>query len=372
MRTGGVETVVRQARIAILELGLVFALFGCAGGGAGKPFAKVDGSVSGTPAAPITLVSIAGLPDSKLQTFRQALLTAGSKRNIAIIDGPFDAGSFALSGIFAVQPAEGELSLVHNWTLTDKAGKVLHTIAANERAPAVGVDPWAAVSPGVLGRAAAYTAESLSSRLSQLGYATQVGGIPPPIDAFALARPGAEKDIDYETLLGPGRDDPSVMAAASPWIAPPVQTMEPEAPLHDKAVPQNVSLQGKQAKAAKADYQIKAVAVMRVKGSPGKGDAELTEAMRSTLKTAGWSVISAPRADALTIGGKVKLDDADGDTQRVSLVWTISAPNGKVLGAISQSNIVPTGSIDLGWGDTAIQVAEAAALGIFDVVKKLR
>ena len=55
----------------------------------------------------------------------------------------------------------------------------------------------------------------------------------------------------------------------------------------------------------------------------------------------------------------------------MSLAWTITAPNGKVLGTISQSNMVPVGSIDLGWGDTAIQVAEAAALGIFDLVKKL-
>jgi hypothetical protein len=87
---------------------------------------------------------------------------------------------------------------------------------------------------------------------------------------------------------------------------------------------------------------------------------------------AGWPVISAPRADALTIGGKVKVDDAAGNAQRVSLAWTVSAPDGKVLGTISQSNTVPAGSIDLGWGDTAVMVAEAAALGIFDLVKKLR
>ena len=73
----------------------------------------------------------------------------------------------------------------------------------------------------MLQRVAAYTAESLSSRLSQLGYATQVGGLPPPLDSFAQAQPGAEKDIDYETLQGPGRVDPAVLAAASLRLFPP-------------------------------------------------------------------------------------------------------------------------------------------------------
>jgi len=378
LRTGGVHNLLRRAGQMLAALGLFVLLASCAGGGgASKPFAKVDGSPNGKPAPPITLVSVSGLPDDKMRTFREALSASAGKRDIAIVEGAFDSGTFGLSGSFALRPAGGEVDLAYNWTLTDKAGTVLHTIVADERAPATGADAWTAITPLVLGRAAAYTAESLSSRLAQLGYATQVGGIPPPVDAFAMAMPGAENDIDYETLLGPGRGDPSVMAAANPPADPHVQRIGPEEPVHDIAMA-GAEAEDAQAgkaeaeKAAKADYQIKAVAVMPVKGSPGDGNAQLTEAMRQTLRLAGWPVISAPRADALTIGGKVKLDDAGGNAQRVSLAWTISAPNGKVLGTISQSNTVPTGSIDLGWGDTAVQVAEAAALGIFDLVKKLR
>ena len=104
-----------------------------------------------------------------------------------------------------------------------------------------------------------------------------------------------------------------------------------------------------------------------------RGSAPISgSSVTASRQSAGWPVISAPRADALIIKGKVKVSEAAGETQKVSLAWTISAPNGKVLGTISQSNMVPAGAIDLGWGDSAIQDAEAAALGIFDLVKQLR
>ena len=293
----------------VVAMLLILLLASCASGGS-KPFAKVDGSPGGRPAPPITLVSVSGLPGDRLQVLKDALSTSAGKRDMAIVEGSFETGTFGLSGNFSLQSLGAEVSLAYRWTLTDNTGKVLHSIAADERAPAVGGDAWAAITPVVLGRVAAYTAENLSSRLSQLGYATQIGGVPPPVDAFAQAMPGAEKDIDFETLLGPGRGDPAVMAAASPALDPHTQSVGPAEPVPHTALaatgPDAAATDAAVAKPkpAKPEYEIKAVAVLAVKGSPGDGDAELTEAMRRTLKTAGWPVISAPRADALTIGGQ--------------------------------------------------------------------
>ncbi|MBL8907730.1 MAG: hypothetical protein JNM20_13735 [Rhizobiales bacterium] len=364
---------------AMLLFVLLFVLLAsCGAGGGSKPFAKIDGSPNGRPAPPITLVSVSGLPSDKSQVLKDALAVSAGKRDMAIVDGSFDSGTFGLSGQFSLQPLGAEVGLAYRWTLTDQNGKVLHTISASERAPATGADPWAAITPVVLGRVAAYTAENISSRLSQLGYATQIGGVPPPVDSFAQALPGAEKDIDYETVLGPGRGDTAVLAAASPVPDPHTQLVGPPEPMPHNAMADDqlgsptASVEARKPKPAKPDYEIKAVAVLTVKGSPGDGNAELTEAMRRTLKTAGWPVITAPRGDALTVNGKVRVEKPFGNSQRVSLDWTVSAPNGKVLGVISQSNLVPAGSIDAGFGAAALQVAEAAALGIFDVVKKLR
>jgi len=374
LRATSFNQTVRVAGHALLVIWL-FLLLGSCGGLSNKPYAKLDGSPEGKPTPPLTLTSVTGLPQDKLQSLKGALSASAGRRDIAIVDGAFDTGTFALSGNFDIQPAGSQVRLAYAWMLSDKAGTVLHTIAADEKAPAVGTDPWSAVSKEVLQRVAAYTAESLSSRLSQLGYATQIAGLPPPLDSFVQAQPGAEKDIDYETLHGPGRVDPAELAAMYPEGMP-AETGSIDKPAAESDVASAetaaADTKAKEERDAKADYQIKAVAVIPVKGSPGSGNAELTRAMRETLKSAGWPVISAPRADALTIKGKVKVSEVAGETQKVSLAWTISAPNGKVLGTISQSNMVPAGAIDLGWGDSAIQVAEAAALGIFDLVKQLR
>ncbi len=94
--------------------------------------------------------------------------------------------------------------------------------------------------------------------------------------------------------------------------------------------------------------------------------------MRQTLEKAGWPVLKAPRADALTISGKVRLEKPQGASQQVALRWTVSTPDGRSLGDIKQANSVPAGSLDQGWGDNAVPVAEAAATGIFDLIKIYR
>jgi hypothetical protein len=116
--------------------------------------------------------------------------------------------------------------------------------------------------------------------------------------------------------------------------------------------------------------EIRAVAVTRVTGAPGKGNRELLAAMRRTLGAAGWPVLEAPREDAITIRGEVALAPAVTRSQKVVLKWVIAMPDGRVLGTVDQANEVPAGSLDQGWGKTAELVAGAAAEGIFEVVRK--
>jgi len=221
----------------------------------------------------------------------------------------------------------------------------------------------------VLQRVAAYTAESLSSRLSQLGYATEVGGLPPPLETYARAGPDADKDIDYETMNGPMK--PTAVAVVSPPAAGNDTTLAAVAaePVDDQPVAAAV-------KPVKADAtgrkQITAVVVLPVSGAPGSGNADLTKAMRQTLEDAGWPVLVKPRDDALTISGRVKLGPAQGKSQNVALAWTVKTPDGKTLGTVKQANAVPQGSLEGGWGDNALFAAQAAAGGIYDLVKKYR
>jgi hypothetical protein len=96
-----------------------------------------------------------------------------------------------------------------------------------------------------------------------------------------------------------------------------------------------------------------------------------SDALARELSAAGWPVVSKPQPDALTIVGRVKVA-TKGETQSVSLRWEVKSPGGKTLGDVKQANDVPLGSLDQGWGPAAIAVAEAAATGIFDIVKRYR
>ncbi len=173
----------------------------------------------------------------------------------------------------------------------------------------------------------------------------------PPWEALVKAGPGADKEIDLETLNGPQSP-----AEPLPVLVPAQQEIAAVLELK-KSLPKP------------GDTEIKAVAVLPVSGS---GGAELTSAMRKVLKDAGWPVLSAARADALSIQGRVVVDAAKDNQQLVHLVWVVSTPKGKVLGDIKQNNPVAAGSLNSGWGENAGYATQAAAEGIFKLIEKFR
>jgi hypothetical protein len=174
--------------------------------------------------------------------------------------------------------------------------------------------------------------------------ATVAPARPPPPDHLVQAGPGAEQEIDYETLHGPGRSEAADAA-----------------PSEDPATAE-----------ADAEGAIQGVAITRVTGAGEAGNGELAGALARVLTDAGWPVRDGPRDNALTIEGDVALAEPRGDAQTVTLRWTVKAPDGQVLGAVEQVNEVPAGSLDESWGEAADHAALAAAQGIFDLVDKLR
>ena len=368
------------------------------GGGAVEPKGKT--------VPPIALQEVRGIPPGKLAELRATLAAAGGAHDISFVEGSFQSGVFGLSGNFQASSSSAGVQIVYQWEFRDGDGVLIDRIDGDENAGVFkGTDPWAGVSPAVLDRIARRTAEAMARKLNQMGYATRLASLTaPPAELFALASPDAHREIDFETLNGPGLaslgwdmlaganqvveheeiepavavvepikgEDELVRIAFSdkPSAAPPPDEIN-SASLAEKEPPPAAKQETAEAprKAKPGQREIRAVAVVPVKGSPGGGDAELTEAMRKTLSAAGWPVVSKPRADALTVVGRVKVE-AKGDGQTVSLRWEVRSPDGKTLGDVKQANDVPAGALDNGWGPAAKAVAEAAATGIFDIVKR--
>ncbi len=180
----------------------------------------------------------------------------------------------------------------------------------------------------------------------------------PPWEALVRAGPGAENEIDLETLNGPektpAQQPPTDIAAAPPETAAPVEPAPPKKSQDPDAV------------------AIKAVAVPPVKGGNAKGNGELTFAMRDALQKAGWPVLEQPRSDAISIEGSVKVSKPKDGKQQVTLIWEVKTPQGRSLGDLRQSNEVPAGSLEQGWGENAEYATQAAAEGIFKLIEKYR
>jgi hypothetical protein len=197
--------------------------------------------------------------------------------------------------------------------------------------------------------------------------------IHPPWEAMVQAGPGAEKDLDLETLNGPGAHP--LLTGGQPQTPAATVADAQQAPAAPPAVAATPSPAPEKAAPANPDPNataIKAVALLPVVGASPQGNRELTQAMRQVLKQAGWPVLDRPRKDALSIQGRVLLSAAVGPQQTVKLDWAVASPKGKDLGHVSQSNQVPAHSLDGAWGQAADYATQGAADGLFKLIAQFR
>lgn len=425
---------VRPLSFGALLATLLMLLASCSG----TP--SLEGTGSNSPAGKtvpaILIQQVTGVPPGKLAALKSSLALAGGAHDIGFVEGVPPQGSYMMSGSVQTSVENDGVKVVYSWQLRDSDGVLAATVDGDDNAGVyAGSDPWSVVNAAVLDRIARRTVEAMAQKLRDMGYATRLSKLTvPPAEYFALATPEAKREIDFETVNGPGMasagfdliapkngmdqlppDDfqPTVAAvdplpnegqmvataaamtdAGEASVAPvageggsgtgdkvKAGTAQGDGAKGDKllaAAPVATPGKGdinsappmrKQVAENLARNEIRAVAVVPVQGSPGGGDAELTAAMRKTLVDAGWPVLAAPRPDALTIVGKVQVAAA-GANQKVLVRWLVQSPDGKTLGDVKQANDVPAGSLDAGWGGAAFAVAESAAGGIFDIVKR--
>jgi hypothetical protein len=385
--------ILRPLRFGVLMAALLLVLAACSGGA----MLKDSGSTGakGKTVPPVMIQQVTGVPPAKLGDLKTALAVTGGERDIGIVEGDFQSGSFSLTGQFQATAENSGVHIVYQWQLRDSDGVLIQTIDGEDNAGlATGTDPWAAVNSGGIERIARRTTEAMAKKLAELGYATRVSSLTtPPSDYFASANRDAQREIDFETLNGPGMEsagldlvappeDPAMTSASTDPLlneagvaekaAAPIPEPQPAAETGSPtAVAESIDKPKAETKPkAKSGTQIRAVAVVPVKGSPGTGDAELTAAMRRTLSAAGWPVVTKRAPDALTIVGRVQVAEKGAANQSVSVRWEVQSPDGKSLGDVKQANDIPKGALDKGWGPAAVAVSEAAATGIFDIVKR--
>lgn len=108
-------------------------------------------------------------------------------------------------------------------------------------------------------------------------------------------------------------------------------------------------------------------------GAPGDGNQTLHSAISAILDADSHVQITPTKANAsVVIEGRAKLTQPSPDQDQIQLVWRVTDAKGSELGEVAQTNAVPRGLLNGRWGDGALDAAQAAAGGIFDLFARLQ
>ena len=104
---------------------------------------------------------------------------------------------------------------------------------------------------------------------------------------------------------------------------------------------------------------------------PGDSRESLPPALRRHLAEAGLPLAKRAGPDDIQVRGRVSLEPAGAGLDRVAISWSlVSLRDGEELGQVDQLNQVPAGSLDGAWGPLAGAVAQGAAAGILDLLRR--
>lgn len=115
--------------------------------------------------------------------------------------------------------------------------------------------------------------------------------------------------------------------------------------------------------------------IVAIDGAPGAGGRALASSLEYHLEQAGFTVSDEVQDHGALILGQVsltpsKVPGAAASRDTLALSWTVLRPNGSEIGTIEQANDIPKGTLDGPWGDLAYIIAQGAAEGIVDLLRK--
>lgn len=112
-----------------------------------------------------------------------------------------------------------------------------------------------------------------------------------------------------------------------------------------------------------------AVVLFPVDGAPGDGRVSLTSAMQVALARRSIRVSDNWEDDSLLLLGSVRTS-VRAEGQLVRIHWSVINNEGHEIGSVTQSNVVPFGTLDGSWGEIADVVADGGADGVMALLRE--
>lgn len=112
------------------------------------------------------------------------------------------------------------------------------------------------------------------------------------------------------------------------------------------------------------------LAYIVITGAPGDGETSLATALKKRLSAFGVKEGSAQSAEVYSIEATVETAPAGKSRQGLRIIWRVFAPDGTMLGGVSQMKLVKKGSLDKKWGRAADSAALDAAYRIAKLIPR--
>ncbi len=352
----------RGVRVAVV--GVVTLSLAACGGGAGSIFGPIAGTdapaVAALPAesgkAKLAFLPVVGAPADISAKLNGSVVAAMERQSVPVARAPGEAADYTVRGYVVAAPGAGATKVTYIWDVSDRTGQRAHRVKGEELVGAKkGQDPWAAFDDKVISKIAEATSSQLAAWVPMKAPAVGVpianadGSVTKTAQATATAANNTQVGAVQGGSLLQGSTNAQPVS-----LAPASASTGVEGQVVPAALPANTKL---------------AALIVPVIGASGDGEILLTQAIQKHLGATGTTLVSAAAPNACSVQGKVTMGQPQGGKQTVKIEWIVTDPAGKRVGTVTQSNIVPQGSLDGTWGRTADLAAREAAKGVADLLK---
>jgi hypothetical protein len=76
----------------------------------------------------------------------------------------------------------------------------------------------------------------------------------------------------------------------------------------------------------------------------------------------------APDGETYMVTAVLTLGAEKGGSIPVSIIWTVTSPDGRVLGSADQDNALPAAAVTRNWAESATMAGEAAAGSVAQII----
>jgi hypothetical protein len=284
-----------------------------------------------TKPAQLAIAPVIGPPETVSKDLMAQLTSDIEAKSIRVAKEPGEKADYTLRGyvVSSMDKKGSKAKISYIWDVTDGTGKGVHRVSGEETAAAANSkDPWSSVTPQVIQSIAGKTVTSISTWLpAQAAPAVASSAEAAPVQTASVAPPGPPQASNSTSSSSRSTVTGSIDRAGS-----------------------------------------LSARVPNVTGAPGDGSSALRNAPQKELTRGGIALADTPSPSTYTVEGKVVMGPGKDGKQPITIDWSVSDPDGKKLGTVSQKNEVPQGSLDGTWGKTADAAAAAAAQGILKLL----